>query len=464
MNLLFLSLLLALTILPGCIPVHPTDPYKPVHSSEFSILEGSVTPRSEPAGAPEMGDGELTLEQCIEIALANNPELAAIGWDVTASAVRIRQARAARQPNVSVDGAAQQYVNDQRLIQARYNGEPGDFDDQIVREDLVFKLPLFTGGRITNEIRAAELLSQSEEGRLSRTRDELTFNVSSTFFAILGQRKVIHSLEFSIQAMEEHLKQVSDLLAAQKAARVDLLRTEVRLADLKQYLVREQNVLAIQKRVLSNFMGIDYRSERLEFKGDLRFEDIDFVMDQLLAQAMKERPDYAAAKAKLEAQARRVDVAKAGHWPTVSLVASYGLRSDFSGNTEDVGSAGLGVTIPVFEGGRVTAKVDEEEALLGAAQERLRKIELQIRQEVETALLDVRSGRERVRAIEKAVEQAQESLRIERMKYELGMGSITDVLDAQSALLQSETNYYRALVDFHTSIARLILATGGNLS
>jgi len=66
-----------------------------------------------------------------------------------------------------------------------------------------------------------------------------------------------------------------------------------------------------------------------------------------------------------------------------------------------------------------------------------------------------------VRALDKAIEQARESLRIERQKYDLGMGSMTDVLDAQTALLQSETSTYRALADFRTALARLDLATGG---
>ena len=122
------------------------------------------------------------------------------------------------------------------------------------------------------------------------------------------------------------------------------------------------------------------------------------------------------------------------------------------------------LTLPLFEGGRITAKVKEEWAALAAAQERLRKLNLQVRQEVEIAVLDVRSSSERVKATEKAVEQARESLRIETLKYSLGSGSITDVLDAQSALLQTETTYYRALSDFRTAIARLKLAVGGELS
>jgi outer membrane protein TolC len=66
----------------------------------------------------------------------------------------------------------------------------------------------------------------------------------------------------------------------------------------------------------------------------------------------------------------------------------------------------------------------------------------------------------RIEATRQAIEQARESLRIERLKYDLGSGSMTDVLDAQSALLQSETNSARALADYHIATAKLKLATG----
>jgi outer membrane protein TolC len=121
------------------------------------------------------------------------------------------------------------------------------------------------------------------------------------------------------------------------------------------------------------------------------------------------------------------------------------------------------VELPIFEGGRIQARIREERAKLAAAQERFRKLELQVRLEVETAQLNMTSAFERVQTTEKTIEQARESLRIEREKYELGKGAIMDVLDAQSALLDAETNYYRALADFNVARAQLQLATGGSI-
>mgnify|MGYP000064831173 FL=1 len=452
-----LTLFLLLNVV-GCAVLQPTDPYAPVFHPR-SFLSSSPAKTPEPM-KPDVAGEPLTLDRCIEVALANNPELAATGREVSASGFRVDQARAQRWPSVSAESGYSRFLDPQRLVQARFNGEPGLFDENLGRTDFTIRMPLFTGGRIINEIAAAELVRQAEENRLARTGEELVFNVSSFFYAILGERKVIQSLEFSVGAMEEHLKRVNALLAAQKAARVDLLRTEVRLADLRQSLVKEQNVLALQKRVLAGLMGLDYDTERFGVEGKLTFEEVSLDAGVLTAEALDDRPDYLAARSRLEAQARRVDVARAGHLPTVSVVANYGLRTDLSEHDEDTGNVGVAATFPLFEGGRVMARVEEERANLAAAQERLRKLELQIRQEVETAVLEVRSSSERVRALAKAIDQGRESLRIERQKYDLGLGSITDVLDAQSALLQAETNTYRAMADFRLALARLDLATG----
>jgi outer membrane protein TolC len=365
-------------------------------------------------------------------------------------------------------GGYSRYQDDQRLSPATRNGELGAFSKDIFNADLVLSLPLYTGGRITNEIRASELLRQSAVHRLARTRDETVFNISSVFYSILGQRHVIESLEFSRKALDEHRKRVNDLIAAQKAAKVDLLRTEVRLADLDQRIVRERNTLAIQQQVLLNLMGVGDIQGHFDVQGELASSEAKVSLEESMGAAQAQRSDYLSAQAAYEAQARRVDVARGGHWPTVSLRGGYGGRgaghaSDAAAGTdrfEDVGTVGVFIDIPLFEGGRVSAQVRQEQARLRAAQERLRKLELQVTLDVQSAVSNVTSARERVAATEKAIEQAKESLRVEQEKYALVKGSITDVLDAQTALLEAQTSYYRALADYNIAIAQLRLARG----
>jgi len=464
----YFSLIITLIFMTiGCAIILPTDPYKKV---DLFVHKNDVKPSDFTTKA--ISGAPLSLTKVIEIAISNNPEISAMHYDVEAAIARQSEARGALFPRISAEGSYFYNLDNQRLIPARYNGEPGVFSEEIISGDVVLRMPLFMGGKLINEIKAASLLRQSVENRLARTREELVFNISSTFFSILAQEHIINSLQFSQTTMEKHLQQVNDLISAQKAAKVDQLRTEVRLSDVRQKLVREKNTLMLQHRLLANLMGVEEISPMFTLEGALeKFLPELPLKESCLDLAFEQRPDYHASRKELEAQTRRVDIARAGHLPTISLFGSYGRRwaeepSEQPSGTkddEDIGRVGIVAEIPLFEGGRIRARIREETAKLAAAQERLRKIELQIRLEVETALLNTTSAFERVQTTEKAIEQARESLRIEREKYELGKGAILDVLDAQSALLEAETNYYRGLTDFNIAKVQIKLAMGEDI-
>ena len=462
-NLLALVLAAAVS---GCVLNTPTNPYA---GPAAPGLRQSPPGTAATVAAPPVR-GPVTLEEAIRLALANNPEVVASAYDVGAAGAQRDAAAGQRLPSLHAVGGYTRYLDGQRLLAATENGELGVFSEDIFSGDLVLTLPLFTGGRITSEIKAAELLQRAAEQRLARSRDELVFNVSSVFYGILAQRRLLASLDLSRQALEEHRKRVDELIAGQKAAKVDRLRTEVRLADLAQRTVREASTLAIYRRVLANLLGLGDGEPALDIAGDLAppVAVQELSVDEGLPKALAARGDYLAARAALEAQAKAVDVARAAAWPTVSLQGTYGGRwganpTDRPAGTDsvvDVGRVGVVADVPLFEGGRIKAKTREQQAKLAAARERLRKLELQVRLEVETAILNIDSSRQRIEATEKAIEQATESLRVERERYDVGKGSITDVLDAQSALLDTQTTYYRALADYHVAVAQLRLARG----
>lgn len=452
--------LLLAVMFSGCVLLRPTDPYTTLIPQ--LVRNGQKVPLSI---TTYDSDGLLTVERAIEIALANNPKIGAARYKVDTSKAESDIAFGGILPNLDLVGSYA-YFRDDRLIKPRRPGtaEVLQFTDQLVCEDVVLRMPLFSGGRLISEIRAAKLLQTASEHRLARSRKELVFNVSSVFYSILSQDHVIESLEFSRRTLKEHLKRVGELIQAQKAAKVDQLRTDVRLADLEQRLARERNVLAIQYRILTNLMGVQEKETApVSVSGELVIDET-FVpdVDESFAKTLERRSDYLAARAELEAQAKRVDASRARHSPTVVLEGSYGIRADATSSNVDnnVASVGIGINIPIYAGGRISANVRKERAILATGQETLRELELQINLEVETAILNMRSSRERVRVTEKSIEQAQESLRIEREKYNYAKGSITDVLDAQSALLDSQMNYYRALADYSTAFAQYRLAIG----
>lgn len=458
-----LTLLLIAGLFGGCALIHPTDPYASVHVRGFPSL-GIDTPYQ----SPRIHEGPLKLKKAIEIALANNPEVSARRWDRSAAQANREQVSGSRLPRIGIVSGYAHHLDEQRLLPVGQPGDPAILSRDIVSSDIVLTMPLFTGGRLINQVKAADFHRLASEQRLSRSREELAFNVSSIFNSILAQEQVIESLEFSRKTLMEHINRIDALIAAQKAARVDRMRMEVRMADIEQQLVREKNLYAIQHRAFLNLLGLRDIETQISLQGDLEMGRKIELPETKAAflNALESRGDYLAARSSLEAQAKNVDIARSGRWPTLSLQGAYGERwavgsTIGTGDKEgDVGRIGLVMEVPIFEGGQVNAGIQEQRAALAAAQERLRSLELHVRLEVETAMSGVKSSGERAAAVKKSITLARESLRIEQQKYNLGKGAIVDVLDAQAALLESETTYYRILAEYHTALAQLKLAMG----
>lgn len=453
----------AVFVLTGCALTQPTDPYEPAGMS--APVSAANLPR---ASASSLPDGPVSLRQAIAIGLANNPEIAALGWEESAAAARRDQAFAQRLPSLGARGSYYHHVDEQRILPVRQPQEPAILSRDIVSSDLVFSIPLFTSGRLVNRVQAADLLQKAASHELARSRKSLIFNISSLYYSILAQQHAIESAKFSEQALTAQLERTKALIEAKKAAKVDRLRTEVRMSDVRQQLVAEKNRLDIYHRTLANLFGLPGQADQLLLAGELELRE-NFsapAFATALAEARENRDDYRSARLALEARARNVDAARAEYWPEVFLMGTYGGRwaagsSTGTGDTfGDEGRFGVEVEMPIFDSGRINAEIREQRAELAAARKRLRALELDIRLEIETALADIASFRERAAALEKSIVQARESLRIEQQRYDLGKGTIVDVLDAQDALLGAETTYYEVLAELRTAMARLKLATG----
>lgn len=420
---------------------------------------------AEPGDAGPAAPGTLALNELIEAALANNPDVSMRQHDVYLADAQREIARSAHLPTIELSGSLAQF-REERLINPRRPGAADSllFADQLLAGDVTLRLPLYSGGRLTHESRAAQLRQSAAGHLLARSREELVFEVTRVFYRMLAQRHAIEALAFSKEALQEHCRCIRERIQAHKAANVDLLRTEVRLSELEQQLTRERNVQSISYRLLATLTGLpSVAAGRLPpmeeaLPGTATPPDL----QEGLLLAMRNRADFMHARDLLAAQDRNVAAARARRLPEVALAAGYGNQWDAQSTDEynEIGHVTLQVHLPVFEGGRIDAGIKAQQAARASAEDRLRRLELQIQLDVETAVLNTGSAAEQIQLAGKSIEQAQESLRIERDKYAFAKGSITDVLDAQSALLNAQMNYYRAQSEYHIATAQYRLATG----
>lgn len=410
----------------------------------------------------------LSLEQCIEKSLENNPNIRYDNLRIKEVNAKRNIAASQRLPHLRGVGSYYHFSDTQRLAPPRSLNYPLIFADNVLSYNLVLSMSLYTGGRIKNEIDAAELLRKSAEYNYYYTCQELIFNVTSIYFSILKQHKIIESFTFSKTTLEKHLKRIEELIEVKKAAKLDKLRIEVRLANIIQKIEQEKNILGIQYRVLSNLMGVKKIDFTILYQEELQLVELEIDLEKILNEAYANRGDYQAVQKRVEAQSKKVRASQAAYFPSISLYGSYGakqavgsfIKSKEIDGIEDIGQVGISFEIPLFEGGKIKATVLEDKTKLALLKEKQRELEFQIQLEVETAVSNLISTKKRILAVKKAVEQANESLRIEIKKYNLGKGSITDILDAESTLLEIQTSYYISLADYNIFIAQLKFVQG----
>ena len=458
-----------LSVLLFCM-LNPADAYGSTGTG-LPSQAGPKTPMR--SGSSDGVQDTLSLDDCLAISMKNNPRINYRGYKVEEAGAERDMAASQRWPDLRGSGSYSLYSSTERMIPPREPVYPMVYADQVVSWSIYARVPIFTGGRISNEVGAFDLLEDSARNLMEFTRMELVYEVTRVYYCILKQHRMIESLDFSRRTLGEHLEKIKALKAMEKASRADMLRVEVRLADIIQRLELEKSVLAVLKRSLLNLMGLDQNDIAIRSVIDLSLVEPEVEIEGALQSAYMHRADYLAAQNELEAQARRVKASRAAYWPSVSLFASYSGKKALgsyiavpgAADLEDIGRVGCILDFPIFEGGKRGSELDMEKAKLAGLENKLRGLELQIRLEVESAGYHIASTRKRLAAIGKAVEQALESLRIEKEKYDLGMGTITDVLDAESALLEMRTNRYVAITDYNLQIARLRFATGeGNES
>jgi outer membrane protein TolC len=302
---------------------------------------------------------------------------------------------------------------------------------------------------------------------------DLVFRVTATYYAILAQRRLIAAFTSAEEAMAKNIERIDALVAERKAAPLDRQRMEVRLAAIKQRRIQEQAALKVQRLSLLSLIGITDEEGEVSIVGELGAAPsvtAPVASASRVQEVIAGRSDVRSLRSSLRAQERRIDVAQAGHYPQVLIQGAYGLRVALWPSAQpqgldawaDVGQVGLYLDVPIFEGGRVSAEVREQQARLSAMRERLRQAELWVGLEVKAAVLDYRAAVERFALSEATIGQASEAFRVESEKYAEGKSTISDVLSAQSELLDAEASHARALADANIAAAALRRALGEN--
>jgi len=398
----------------------------------------------------------LTLDECIDIALKKSPLIKSSELDIEASKEALKGSKGLQFPKLDLNAS---YLHENRpfpYIQTEGPTVPAITSQNIHTWAFALRMPIYQGGRLSGQVKISEIDNAIQSSKKDFTSQDVISNVTNAFNKVLQLKELIKANEKSVEALDSQRKNTELLLKAERAAKVEYLRIEVQFASEQQNLIRAKEAINRAKYNLAYFMGVDGR-EVPDVAGVLTA--VEKVESQEVEDLLKNRPDIIEATQKVEKT--RVDVASGSRYPSLDAVGNYGQRSGAAfTELKTVWEAGVVASINVFDAGIISSNIGREKALQRRAEEELRQTKLKARLEVDNALSLLTEAQSKLAVSEKAVDQAEESMRIEDLKYRAGAGTVTDVLLAESAQSLAQANYYQALYDYNTAITEYKRATG----
>jgi outer membrane protein TolC len=413
----------------------------------------------------------LTLRQAIQLALKQNPDTDAA--KATAEEARESAALARTQylPQISFTedmsrGNDPVYVFGTRLRQQRFTQadfalealnkpEPiGNFATRISGQWL-----LFDSLRAQKSVHSADLMRRSAASSAKATDQKVVFDVVQAFQGVLYAERQTDVAKHELETAEALLSSVDDHVKAGLAVESDRMSAQVNVAARRQGLIATQGDRDLAWAQLILAMGApDLKASRLEPIEQKNFPKNDF--EQELQTAIKNRHDLAALTEAQSAQAAAQSAARLSFGPRVSAYGDWeDDRQSLGGQGGNNWVAGVQIGVDILPIGK-RAQLAKEKAIRSRVDAQLKAYQQQVRLQVTQAHIQRQTAELSLETARTAIDQAEESLRILKNRYGAGLATITDLLRAEDAERETQTNYWRAVYGNTRAYAQLLFATG----
>lgn len=408
---------------------------------------------------------ELDLEETIQRALLTNPSVKIAEYNRKAAKADYSAAKSSRGISISLSHESGRggYADNHILRDAA--GKILSNDKQIGNthsNSITVSLPIFTGGELQGQIGQAKANYRSMLSAEEQAYNEMKETATTGYFNMLNATNMKALRQESVDRLQAHLDNVIAQYNVGIVARADVLRSEVELANAQQNYITASNQYDVAEATLNNIIGTPLGTTLL-LKDRLQYEPYENDMAYCLAYSEQHRPELKQAEYAIDSAEAALVVARSGHMPKVYANASNnwgGNGSDWPGDDDENWSVGVTASMNVFDSGVTWSKIHAAQENLAKAKESQRQIKDNVELEVRTDYLNLREAEKRITTTQVAVASAEEDYHIAVVRYQAGVGTNIDVMDAQEALTQAKTNYYQALYNYNTSKAALNTSMG----
>lgn len=311
-----------------------------------------------------------------------------------------------------------------------------------------------------NAARSAGQSVKSADYTLLDAHDLVILTVGNVYFQAIADEARIETAQAQVQTAQSLFDQATDQVTAGTAADIDALRSEVELQTREQQLIQAKNDFAIQKITVARVIGLA-PSQEFDLPVKSPYQPLEnLTIDEALKRAYASRSDYRAAVTDVRAAELSRRAAVAGYFPSLSFNADYGTGGAHPSDSTRVYDVRGTLSIPIFTGNSVHGDIQQADARLEQARERLDNLRAQIEADVRTALLNLQSSSEQVKVARRNVDLADQTLAQSRDRFTAGVTDTVEVVQSQEAVASAHERYIYGLYSYNFAKISLIRALG----
>jgi outer membrane protein len=413
----------------------------------------------------------VTLAEAVQLALKRHPDVEKARAAADVLKGRIREVRAQALPDVSINSSFMRWRDPSLLNASGIDKFPVELRDVLVPTPvnifdyhIALKQPLYTAGKVGTALRLASVEAEGALAEIDRAGQDLALAVTRAFYGLLWAEHYAELVAETQRQKELHADMARTRFRNGVATEVDVLRSEVNVANGAPDLVRARSAIRQAREQLNYYLvrPIDFPTRPA---GEFHEKPMDeSAPDTLFYEAQRRRPELSRLRIAERSAQAQISLARAESRGKVDFGANYGVMSRLTSNLLNRDfvrwTASFTFTLPVFDGFRRSALVWQATANERGARLDRQRLEQQVRLAIQQGLDEITAAQETVRAARANVSQAEKVLAMMQNNYRFGAATTLDIVDAQTALSVARTNLLRGLHDYAVARAGLRWTVG----
>jgi len=426
------------------------------------LSQGVRSPEAE--GAAEVT--ELNVAKCVELALSQNEQVLVAQDDVDAAIARIGIAKSQLFPQLKTDvGFSHSETNIRQpggVLGGLTSSIMPQFEDDMRRDHFGVTQILYSGGQLKSAIEASKYLAESQEWKKKATLNDLEYEVKSAYYDCLLTQGLVRVAEESIRTFERHLADAQQMLDVGLVSNFEVLRAKTELGARQSDRVAAQNALRLALTNLRRILNIP-QDAPVALKGEPAFKSLPSGLAESIEIASGVRPELVALDRAILAAQKNVRGVKGQYLPKAGATVDWNNYDNAGSYQPDGWTFGVGVEWDIYTGGRRKSQVSEAQAQLRSLEHQKQQVARLVEFDVRQAYIRMEDAKAKSISEKGTVELGREGLRLAQLRFQEGVGTQVETLDAELALTSAEVALLRALREYVVARAALEKSLGESL-